>query len=138
MKFIIELNREEMAECILNGAIGKLVSVETEVEDDKMTVAEVKEAAELTASVDAVPAEKTEPVEDPTVKDAMPEQKVTTTEQVYSLDDIAVAATALMDMGKMEELQSLLTKYNVNSLPELDKAQYNSFVVDLRGMGAQI
>ena len=137
MKFIIELNRDEMAECILNGAIGKLVSVET-VSDDKMNVAELKDVAEPVAMTDTAPVEKKELVEDPTVKDAIPEKKVATAEQVYSLDDIAVAATALMDMGKMVELQALLTKYTVNSLPELDKAQYNSFVVDLRGLGAQI
>ena len=56
----------------------------------------------------------------------------------YSQDEIATAAMQLMDRGGQAQLQSLLARYGVESLPQLPKEQYGNFATALRGMGAQI
>lgn len=63
---------------------------------------------------------------------------VPTTTTAYSLDDLARAAMTLMDAGRQADLQQMLSRFGVTSLPELPPAQYGSFATELRGMGAQI
>ncbi len=63
---------------------------------------------------------------------------VPTTTQTYSQDDLARAAMALMDAGRMNDLQALLSKFGVASLPELPESQRGAFATALRGMGAKI
>lgn len=67
-----------------------------------------------------------------------PQQTVQTTQATYTLDDLARAAMALMDAGRQPELQQLLGKFGVESLPQLPKEHYGAFATELRGMGAQI
>lgn len=56
----------------------------------------------------------------------------------YSMDQLAVAATQLMDAGKRNELLQLLASFGVNALTELPKEQYGNFATQLRGLGAKI
>lgn len=63
---------------------------------------------------------------------------VPTTTQTYSQDDLARAAMALMDAGRMNDLQALLAQFGVASLPELPESQRGAFATALRGMGAKI
>lgn len=56
----------------------------------------------------------------------------------YSLDDLAHAAMALMDAGRQADLQGLLAKFGVESLPQLPPAHYGAFATGMREMGAQI
>ncbi len=63
---------------------------------------------------------------------------VATSVPSYTLDDLARAGMALMDSGRQNDLQQLLVKFNVSSLPELEPAQYGSFATMLREMGAPI
>ena len=63
---------------------------------------------------------------------------VPTTTQTYSQDDLARAAVALMDAGRMNDLQALLSQFGVASLPELPESQRGAFATALRGMGAKI
>lgn len=63
---------------------------------------------------------------------------VPTTTQTYSQDDLARAAMALMDAGRMNDLQALLSQFGVASLPELPESQRGAFATALRGMGAKI
>lgn len=56
----------------------------------------------------------------------------------YTLEMIAKAGTVLVDTGKMNELCSLLAKYNVDALTSLDPTQYGAFATELRALGAQI
>lgn len=59
-------------------------------------------------------------------------------ENTYTLDQLAVAATALVDAGKREDLVALLNSFGVQALTTLPKDKYGAFATSLRGMGAKI
>ena len=57
----------------------------------------------------------------------------------YSLEQLAVAATPLVDAGRGPELRNLLTgKYGVSAMTMLSKEYYGAFAMDLRAMGATL
>ena len=66
------------------------------------------------------------------------QQPVPTTAVTYTLDDLARAATTLMDSGKQPDLLQLIASFGVEALPALPPTQYGAFATALRGMGAQI
>jgi hypothetical protein len=57
---------------------------------------------------------------------------------MYTLDQLSVAGTALVDAGRIADLQALLTKYQIPALTQLPKEYYGAFATDLRAMGAKI
>lgn len=63
---------------------------------------------------------------------------VPTSTQSYTLEQLAVAATPLMDSGKQAELVQLLQQFGVQSLTHLPKDRYGEFATALRGLGARI
>ena len=63
---------------------------------------------------------------------------VPTTAASYTMDQLAVAATQLMDAGRKVELVALLTAFGVQALTMLPKEQYGNFATQLRTMGAKI
>lgn len=65
-------------------------------------------------------------------------QAVPVTENTYTIEQLAVAATALVDAGKREALVALLNNYGVNALTTLPKEKYGAFATSLREMGAKI
>ena len=67
-----------------------------------------------------------------------PVPTVPTTAQAYTQDQLALAASGLMDAGKLAELQQLLAAFNVPSLVQLPKDQYGAFATKLRELGAKI
>lgn len=95
-------------------------------------VAAPQPAAVPTAQVPA-PAPAPAPV-------ATPEQPapVPTTQQTYTMEQLAVAATQLVDAGRREELVGLLGQFGVQALTALPKEQYGAFATALRQMGAKI
>ncbi len=56
----------------------------------------------------------------------------------YTLEQLASAATPLIDAGRTAELSSLLASFGVQALTQLPKEQYGVFATALRGMGAKI
>lgn len=56
----------------------------------------------------------------------------------YTMDQLAVAATQLMDAGRQAELVGLLGSFGVQALTQLPKEQYGNFATQLRTMGAKI
>lgn len=64
---------------------------------------------------------------------AVPTQQVT-----YTQEDLALAATQLVDAGKLQQIQELLAKFGVQALTLLPKEQYGAFAAELRSMGAKI
>lgn len=58
--------------------------------------------------------------------------------QTYTEQQLAVAATQLMDAGRQPELIALLASYGVQALTQLPKEQYGNFATQLRAMGAKI
>jgi hypothetical protein len=65
-------------------------------------------------------------------------QIVPTTVQGYTMEQLAVAATQLVDAGRRIELVSLLSSFGVQALTSLPKEQYGAFATQLRGLGAKI
>ena len=65
-------------------------------------------------------------------------QSAPVTENTYTIEQLAVAATALVDAGKREALVALLNNYGVNALTTLPKEKYGAFATSLREMGAKI
>jgi hypothetical protein len=58
--------------------------------------------------------------------------------QAYTEQQLAVAATQLMDAGRQPELVNLLAAFGVQALTQLPKEQYGNFATQLRAMGARI
>lgn len=56
----------------------------------------------------------------------------------YTMDDLARAASALMDAGKQQQLVGLLGQFGVQALTQLPKERYGEFATALRGLGARI
>jgi len=67
-----------------------------------------------------------------------PAPAVPTTTQAYTMDQLAVAATQLVDSGRREELVALLTAFGVQALTQLPKEQYGNFATYLRSLGVRI
>jgi len=63
---------------------------------------------------------------------------VPTTAQTYTMEQLAVAATQLVDAGRRGELVNLLAAFGVQALTALPKEQYGNFATQLRAMGARI
>lgn len=77
-----------------------------------------------------------QPVQQPTQQEQP--QAVPTSAPSYTLDQLAVAATQLVDAGRREELVQLLASFGVQALTALPKEQYGAFATKLREMGAKI
>lgn len=56
----------------------------------------------------------------------------------YTMDQLAVAATQLVDSGKMELLRGILQSFGVSALTELPKDRYGEFATVLRQQGVKI
>lgn len=63
---------------------------------------------------------------------------VPTQAPTYGPQQLAVAATQLVDAGRIGEVQGLLAKYGANSILALPKEQYGAFATDLRALGVKI
>lgn len=84
----------------------------------------------------APPQAPTPPEQSPQTPPVTP--AVPTSQQTYSLDDLARAGMTLMDSGRQADLQGLLKQFGVEALPALPQDQYGAFATALRGLGAQI
>lgn len=67
-----------------------------------------------------------------------PPAPVPTTAPTYTMDQLAVAATQLVDAGKRDQLVQLLQSFGAQALLQLPKEQYGAFATKLREMGAKI
>ena len=67
-----------------------------------------------------------------------PQATVPTAVQTYSMEQLAVAATQLMDAGRRQELVNLLGQFGVQALTALPKEQYGAFATKLRELGAKL
>lgn len=60
------------------------------------------------------------------------------TAPTYSMDQLAVAATQLVDAGQLELLRGILQNFGVTALTELQKDKYGEFATVLRQNGVKI
>lgn len=56
----------------------------------------------------------------------------------YTQEQLAVAASSLLDAGKSNELVSLLASFGVQALTQLPQEHYGAFATKLRELGAQL
>lgn len=94
-------------------------------------------AAVPTAPTTVTPAPAVPVTPQPVVQAEQP-APVPTTQQTYTMEQLAVAATQLVDAGRREELVGLLGQFGVQALTALPKEQYGAFATALRQMGAKI
>ncbi len=67
-----------------------------------------------------------------------PPANVPTSAPTCNLEQLAVAATPLIDAGRQAELVDLLSQFGVQALTQLPKERYGEFATALRGLGAKI
>lgn len=63
---------------------------------------------------------------------------IPTTTQTYTMEQLAVAATQLVDANRRQDLLNLLGQFGVQALTALPKEQYGAFATQLRALGAKI
>ena len=67
-----------------------------------------------------------------------PPASLPTTTQGYSMEQLAVAATTVIDAGRRQEVVHLLGQLGATSLMSLPKEQYGNFATQLRALGAKL
>lgn len=67
-----------------------------------------------------------------------PAQNVPTSNTSYSMEDLAAAATSLIDSAGPDGVRALLTRFGVQALTQLSPDQYGAFANELRMMGAKL
>lgn len=127
----------------LSGAMTKQTAVQTEASEAPQPNPEpIPPAPQPVPRPDPVPAPPAAPQATPPVQPTAPAQLATpvvpTSQQTYTLDDLARAGMTLMDSGRQADLQGLLKQFGVEALPALPQEQYGAFATALRGLGAQI
>ena len=86
--------------------------------------------------VPIIPTVPTPPVVQPSVP--VNPTPIPTSAPQYTFDMISTAGSALIDAGKMSQLQQLLGKFGVQSLAELRPESYGAVANELRALGAKI
>ncbi|MED1850319.1 hypothetical protein P4V33_01505 [Brevibacillus borstelensis] len=94
-------------------------------------------AAASAPAVPVVPPAQAAPVAPPAAPTQAP-TGVPTAAQTYTLDQLAVAATQLVDAGRQAEVVQLLASFGVQALTALPKEHYGAFATQLRAMGAKL
>lgn len=75
------------------------------------------------------------PVQQMPTQTAIP---VSNTVQSYTQEQLAVAMGRAVDAGKMQQIQTILSAFNVNSLMELKQEQYNDLALKLKEIGVDV
>lgn len=93
---------------------------------------------ETTAPTQTVtPVEPTAPTQ-PVTPVAPTTPAVPVSEKTYTLEDIQRASAALVQGGKIAQLQALLQQFNAISLAHLSQDNFGAFALKLRELGADI
>lgn len=143
MEFTIKIAAPELAHAILELANILAMSVSSEAAKFEMaaasqggTAAPVVTAAQSTPNV--MPVQTQAQATFAPAAPLAPPVGVPVTPPSYTMDQLAVAATQLVDAGRREELIALLANFGVQALTALPKEQYGTFATALRGLGARL
>lgn len=104
--------------------------VPTAVSQPVQTVQEIQNVVPIT------PAQNTAPVQ--TAQNQPVQTAVPTTAKTYTLEDLQRASGALVQAGKIQQLQGLLQQFNAVSLAHLAQENFGAFALKLRELGADI
>ena len=111
----------------------------------QQTVAPTETAAPTTTTVPSAPPVQTvQPV--PTTQTAQMAPAAPTVSPVptatatptYSMEQLAVAATGLIDAGKMQDVQNTLASLGAQTLMDLPQEKYGEFASAIKAIGAVI
>lgn len=155
MNFVIEIKAPELAKAVtalaaalsgnrvLNaepfGQSDTPVSVQPEPQQHQVQqIAPVQQPPTQQAPMQQAPVQQPPIQQAPVQQAPVQQQVVPTSAPGYTMDQLAVAATQLMDAGKRADLLQLLASFGVNALTALPKEQYGAFATKLREMGAKI
>ena len=105
-------------------ATQNLASVPTNISQPVQTVQE---------AVPTQPVQQAVPVQTQPVQQAVP-----TTTKSYTLEDLQRASGALVQAGKIQQLQGLLQQFNAVSLAHLAQENFGAVALKLRELGADI
>lgn len=124
MKTILELNLSETQSALKSGALEAFVNaVNWEAPVDAVIASQTDSAAPPAPSQTPAPA-------------PAPEQTAAPTEEIaYTFDQIQKAAVMVARAGKRTELEQVLHDLGVQSLLELQPAQFNLFAAKIRDLG---
>ena len=85
------------------------------------------------------PVAPTEPTQQAPVQALqLPQAPVQTQIPTYTQQDLALAATQLMDSGKQQDVLNLIASFGVQALTQLPQEQFGNFATALRTLGAKI
>lgn len=133
---------ELLANAISNSTNGKNVTqtIQAEIVPFQQQVAPAAPVQVLPETPAAVPTAPIQPVQQQVQAPVVPEQPqvVPTSAPTYTMEQLAVAATQIMDAGRRNELVQLLASFGIQALTALPKEQYGVFATKLREMGARI
>ncbi len=146
MKFTLELNAYELREAGRTGLLDAVACLEVQETPAKKTEPAKTEQPAVSEAPTAVP-----PQQEPTPQAAaIPQQAqpartpqdpaaaVPVQAVSYTMEQLALAATQLMDANKKQAVLDLLAKYGVQALTMLPKERYGAFATDLRALGAKL
>ena len=111
----------------------------------QQTVAPAETAAQTTTTVPSTPpVQNVQPV--PTTQTAQTAPATPTVSPVptatatptYSMEQLAVAATGLIDAGKMQDVQNTLASLGAQTLMDLPQEKYGEFASAIKAIGAVI
>lgn len=85
------------------------------------------------------PVAPTVPTQQAPVQAPQPSQAPVQTQiPTYTQQDLALAATQLMDSGKQQDVLNLIASFGVQALTQLPQEQFGNFATALRTLGAKI
>lgn len=96
-------------------------------------VTPIEPVAPVTPVTPTAPTQPVTPVEP-----VAPTTQVPVSEKTYTLEDIQRASAALVQGGKIAQLQALLQQFNAISLAHLSQDNFGAFALKLRELGADI
>lgn len=115
------------------------------VQASQKAAAQIQQAAGVNGYVYSAQGQQQAASQAPQVQNGVPVQtapsqvsSVPTSAQSYTMEQLAVAATQIVDAGHRAELVRLLSSFGVQALTALPKEQYGAFATSLRALGAKI
>lgn len=108
----------------------------------QQAVAPAETAAQTTTTVPStLPVQNVQPV--PTTQTTQTAPTVSpvptaTANPTYSMEQLAVAATGLIDAGKMQDVQNTLVSLGAQTLMDLPQEKYGEFASAIKAIGAVI
>lgn len=138
MEITIRMNADEMMDAAARGLLERLARCGREESQPEAAPESVQPDTAPAQATQATPAQTAVPVETPAAPVQDIPAAVPTLQVTYTQEDLALAATQLVDAGKLQQIQELLAKFGVQALTLLPKEQYGAFAAELRNMGAKI